>query len=138
KMLVKNREAPNFSGRDREGDKVELVNLKGKPVLVDVWASWCGPCMAQKPAIEALQKKFSNITFLYVPVDHDKDNWLKTLKATDTANAINMIQTEQEKHLLWKNYVSLGVPRYIVINSDGKIVNAKVSLKEIEEIMAGL
>ena len=94
--------------------------------------------MAQKPAVEALQEKFSHITFLHVSVDNNKDNWLKTLKAADTANAINMIQTEEETNLLWKNYVSLGIPRYIIIDSAGKIVNAKVSLKEVEAILTKL
>lgn len=138
KMLTKNREAPNFSGRNRDGQKVELTKLKGKPVLVDVWASWCGPCMAQKSTIEALQKKFSHITFLYVSVDNNKDNWLKSLKTIDAGNSINMIQTEEETNLLWKNYVSLGVPRYIIIDSSGKIINAKASLKEVESILAKL
>jgi thiol-disulfide isomerase/thioredoxin len=138
KMLAKNREAPNFNGFSRDGEKVELKGLRGKPVLVNVWASWCRPCMAQKPTIEALQKKFTQVRFLYVSVDINKDNWLKTLKTSDTANTINMIQTEEETNLFWKNYVSLGIPRYIIIDSTGKIVNAKVSLKEVESILARL
>lgn len=138
KMIAKNRVAPNFSGHTRDGEKVELVKLKGKPVLVDVWASWCGPCLAQKPDIEALQKKFSHITFLYVSVDNNKTNWLKAIKTIDTDNSIHVIQTEEESDLLWKNYVSLGIPRYIIIDSGGKIVNAKVSLQEVESILAKL
>jgi thiol-disulfide isomerase/thioredoxin len=136
KMIAKNSEAPNFTGLTKDREKIELVQLRGKPVLVDVWASWCGSCMAQKPAIELLQKKFSHVLFFYVSVDKNKESWLNAIKNTDTNNGIHIIQSEEESSLLWKNYVSLGVPRYIIIDPGGKIVQAKVSLKEVESILA--
>ncbi|RFS18205.1 redoxin family protein [Emticicia sp. C21] len=138
KMFSKNREAPDLSGSLADGKRVKLSDLKGKPVLIDIWATWCGPCMAQKPAIEKLQKKFTNITFLYISVDEDKNNWLQVVRNKMAPNALNIIQAPEEAQLMWKNYVALGVPRYMVINSDGKIVAARARVIELEGLLSTL
>lgn len=69
--------APNFTLEDRNGDSVSLTDLRGKLVFIDVWASWCNPCIAEIPYFKELQKDYqeSNIHFVSISMDmqNDKD-----------------------------------------------------------------
>ncbi|MCK7558595.1 TlpA family protein disulfide reductase [Chitinophaga sedimenti] len=67
--------ALNFSYPDMNGKTVTLKDLKGKVVLVDVWATWCGPCKAEIPSLKALEKEMhdQNVAFVSISVDVEKD-----------------------------------------------------------------
>ena len=68
-------EAPRFTGKTIEGEYVALDDYKGKAVLLNVWATWCGPCRQELPELAALQEKFSDeaFTVLGVSIDAERD-----------------------------------------------------------------
>lgn len=74
--------APVFSQADTSGVSVSLDQFRGSYLLVDFWASWCGPCRAENPNVVAAYKKYHDKGFeiLGVSYDSNRDNWIKAIK----------------------------------------------------------
>lgn len=94
---------------------------KGKKVLIDVWASWCGDCIKGLPSVQNLQKEYPAVVFLFLSVDKSKNAW---------KSGINRFQIKGEHYNLSKgmksgefvDFISLGwIPRYMVIDEQGNI-----------------
>src|SRR5690606_134699 len=67
--------APQFAFESIEGNTVSLADLKGKYLYIDIWATWCRPCLQQLPAMKELEEKYrdKNIEFVSISVDKDAD-----------------------------------------------------------------
>lgn len=121
--LKKDQPAPVFNIRNEKGKQVSLDNYKGKYVLLDFWASWCGPCIENLPAVTNLYKKYhgKGLEIIAISLDMDRKKWLAAIKK----HSINWINVSDLKY--WdgptsKLYEVRLIPQYFLIDPQGKIV----------------
>lgn len=111
-----------------KGDSVTLASLEGKVVYVDVWAAWCAPCIAEHPALEKLQENFAgkDVAFVSVSIDGTMDPWRKMIEEKELIG-IQLYTPGAWEADIMKNYGISGIPRFILIDKEGKIVNANAA-----------
>jgi len=119
-------EAPDFTAMTRDGEEVKLSDLKGKNVYIDVWATWCGPCIREIPALKQMEKKYhnENIEFVSVSIDKesDREKWKKFVEEKELGGTQIMANEAGSADLSGKYNIS-GIPRFIMVDSNGSIVN---------------
>jgi thiol-disulfide isomerase/thioredoxin len=127
--LGKGKTAPIFEASTLDGKKVSLADLKGKFVVIDVWATWCGPCKQQAPYFEkmALKYKSTKIQFVGLSIDEDIKKWF--IDAKTKSKSTLQIHTN-DKNAFGKNYSMESIPRFILIDPNGKFINAKMPQPE--------
>ena len=97
-----------------------LGNYKGKTVLIDVWASWCGDCISGMPTVKELQKEFSNVEFVFLSVDRNEAAWKRGIKRYGV-NGDHYFIPKGQKGALGDFLNSNWIPRYMVIDPQGTI-----------------
>lgn len=99
-----------------------LANNKGKVVYMDVWATWCGPCLEQMPNSKKLEKNFKdkNVSFVYLCVNSDKAKYLATLDKLQLGGQ-HYFLTNQQSRDLFKMFDMPGIPYYILVDKEGTI-----------------
>jgi len=104
-----------------EGTETSFSEFKGNVLLIDFWASWCGPCIKNVPYLKKLITSMKNKPFkvISVSIESDKDAWQKSLKKYGFPG----IHLFDDKGLLSTFYKVLWVPRYIIVKPDGTIAN---------------
>ncbi len=124
--LAKGSTAPGFKLPDMNGKQVSLADFKGKVVYLDLWASWCGPCLKEMPYMEALKQKYKNkaVEMIAISIDTDIDKWLAKI-ASMKLQGIQLIDSKgSENSKIAKDYKIHGVPHYILIDKNGRISSA--------------
>jgi peroxiredoxin len=128
--------APEFSQADTAGRPVSLKDFRGKYVLIDFWASWCGPCREENPnLIKAFERyKDNNFTVLGVSLDRrtSKDAWLKAIKK-DGLPWTQVSDLKGWDNEVCKIYSVESVPKNFLIDPDGKIVATDLRGAQLNE-----
>lgn len=105
---------------------LEIFNFKGKTVYIDLWATWCGPCVAEIPFSKKLQKKFGPndpVVFLNVSVDQNQEAWKKMVLADAGWKGTHIVVPPVDgQSPVMTRYMIWGIPRFMLINRSGKIV----------------
>lgn len=130
--------APNITGKKVDGTVVNLTDFKGRIVYVDVWATWCGPCLEEIPESVKLQDSFKNnkdIIFLNVSVDKDVQAWKNKVAKEENWKGVHINLTEEEKERLTKNYRIAGYPKYFLIDKNGNIVTNKAPRPSSKDVL---
>ncbi|RAJ81838.1 peroxiredoxin [Chitinophaga dinghuensis] len=124
--------APEFKLPDVNGKEVALSSLRGKYVLVDFWASWCGPCRAENPnvrhAYEAL--KGSNFEIIAISLDNKKDAWEKAIK-DDQLPWIHVSDLQGWGNVVAKDYGVTAVPQNLLLDPKGVIIAKNIRGEEL-------
>ena len=149
---TKATQAFDFTAMDKDGKTVKLSDFKGKKVYINMWASWCGPCMREIPELEKVYQKYKDnkdIVFLSMtspndaefknqsPQDKSKDVILK--KAKELGATYPVLFDVKDRFII--NYAIRSFPTHILINSDGTFetriaggVTEESLTKEIEKL----
>ncbi len=114
----------NFVLSSPQGKDVNFKDYKGKYVLVDFWASWCGPCRKSFPHMREVYQQYKNNQFeIYsISIDENKEAWLKAVKEENNP----WVQSLDTKNISQKGFAVTGVPSTFLIDPSGKIVAKEV------------
>ena len=110
---------PDETFQDIDGNKVSLRSFEGKKIYITFWATWCGPCLGQKPSLEKLKETYkndTNIVFVDISIDSDTKRW-KNYIAKENPMGIQLVSSNEA--LTRSNFKFSGIPYEIVANSAG-------------------
>lgn len=118
---------------DVNGGTRRLSDFKGKIIYVDLWATWCGPCIEESPAFEALSEKYKDQEILFVPVSTDtgKSKWLEYLSQHEK----HLAQYNSTDQALKEGWCIMYIPRFILIDREFNIIDAYAPRPSSEEIV---
>ncbi|MBY0424914.1 MAG: TlpA family protein disulfide reductase [Cytophagales bacterium] len=115
--------APAFSLKDMEGKVVSLSDFKGKVVYVDIWATWCPPCMAEMAYSKPLKEKYKDnpdIVFVNISVDADISKWKKVV-TRKKIQGVNLNSLKGMESNILSNYRADYIPKYVLIDRLGNL-----------------
>lgn len=123
--LARGVRAPNFAVKDAKGNNVSLASYAGKVVVLDFWATWCGPCQESLPSTNEVAAKYKKqgVVFLAVNVWDEKKEFNKWLPAHKTLSSLQFAidPAAQPKDIASKLYKVAGIPTQYVIDRKGRV-----------------
>ncbi|MEL6357692.1 MAG: TlpA disulfide reductase family protein, partial [Bacteroidota bacterium] len=134
---VQGAEAPDLVGNNPSGEQHALSDLRGKVVLIDFWASWCGPCRRENPNVKRIYNKYAAQGFeiLGVSLDRSKDRWEKAI----ADDGLSWLHISDLKH--WKSeharlYGVRSIPETVLLDQEGRIIARGLRGAQLEQRLA--
>lgn len=115
--------APDFQLKNPQGELISLSSLRGQFVLIDFWASWCGPCRQENPEMVTLYRDYNKLGFeiLGVSLDDDKERWTSAI-AKDGMDWLHVSDLRGWKSAAGKLYSVEAIPHTVLLDKEGKVI----------------
>jgi len=120
----------DFQLPDKDGLNVKLSTLNDKIVIVELWATWCSPCLKEIPKIPALRRKNPNIEFYSISLDRSPDKMKKFIEKNNYDWPMVFGGSDHINPELWHYLNIVAVPKYYTIDRDGTVINVADTLDE--------
>lgn len=119
-------EVANFSFVDLEGNQVSLADFKDKIIYLDLWASWCGPCIntfrTKTPEFETKIREKEDVVLMYISIDEKEEPWRNYL-SKNPMRGVHLFAGKGFQAEIMQYFKVWGIPRYIIIGKDNKIID---------------
>lgn len=134
KELAVGTGAPVFTLKDTADNPVDFSSFRGSYVLLDFWASWCGPCRRENPNLVNLYKNYSrkNFTIVSVAINDDRQKWLRAIKK-DNLLWTQLSDVEGRHNSVKEMYGVLGIPCNFLLDPSGKIIAKSLYGEELSK-----
>lgn len=136
--------APKFTLKDINGKTISLDDFKGKYVLIDFWASWCGPCREELPYVKELYKEYKKRGFEVISItkDEDSDLWKKAIVKEKIENWKH-ISILENKSTITTDYFVNGIPHKVLIDNNGIIIgkwkgSGEINKADLQQLMKSI
>ena len=138
KRVAIGAQAPDFTLFSPEGQPVSLASFRGKYVLVDFWAYWCGPCRRENPAVVKVYDEYKgrNFEILGVTLDTNQEKWLKAIKDDGLTWPQLADLKKGDKNEAVTGYGVRAIPQNFLIDPSGKIVATNLRGDELKAAVA--
>ena len=125
-----------------DGSQVTFKNIlkkyKGKTLVIEAWASWCGDCVKAMPKLKELQANNPNVSYLFISADKTADKWKAGIEKHELNKGDHYMMNDGMKGLFGKAIDLDWIPRYIVVDKTGKIVLYRAIETDFEKINSTL
>ena len=137
--FVVGAEAPDFTLKNLAGEPVSLSDFKGKVVLIDFWASWCGPCRKDNPHVVELYNKYKKDGFeiLGVSLDKTKDRWEQAV-AKDNLTWTHVSDLKGWQNEVAQMYSVKSIPHTVLLDEEGKIIARKLRGPQLDQKLVSI
>jgi thiol-disulfide isomerase/thioredoxin len=137
KSFITGAEAPDFAQETPEGKMLKLSDLRGKVVLIDFWASWCGPCRRENPNVVRMYNEYKDKGFeiLGVSLDRDRQRWLEAI-AADKLTWPHVSDLQQWSNAAAQLYNVSSIPHTVLVDKEGRIIARNLRGEALERKLA--
>ncbi len=139
-ILAPGKEAPALAFADTSGTIRELKNLRGKVVLIDFWASWCGPCRRENPNVVRLYDKYNKDGFeIYsVSLDNNAQKWKYAIEKDNLKWENHVSDLKGWKSEAGQAYGVSSIPFTVLIDQEGKVIQTNLRGQQLEEALKSI
>ena len=139
-LLGPGADAPDIECQDIDGKVYHLADFAGKPLYIDLWASWCGPCCEEIPHLAAFVEslgKNPEIACISISIDEERENWTAKLQEVGSAWP-QFLATEAGQDAISNQYFVSGIPRFLLIDANGKIASVNAPRPSTPDLLESL